>query len=219
MKYNTTWAPPGQYTGSGDLPPGSEMETAIPARPASFVADVVVPLVQSLVTGALLGGLAVFLLGELAPSWDVDPFKVWAGVALAISTLAWLVLLGQTRRLLWAVEKLTGQDLDGDRQVGKPQERVVIVGAGKAQEQAAQRENEQRASQFAQFVAGIPIKGTAIRSWESELGRDTYQEYRDALIRLGWARWNSTKKDGTPNETKGWALALPAAEILERISG
>lgn len=219
MKHNTTWAPPGQYTGSGELPPGSEMETAIPARPASFVADVVVPFVQALVTGALLAGLVVFALGELAPGWDVDPFKVWLGLALAITALTWLILLGQTRRLLWTIEKLTGLDLDGDQLAGKPTERVVIVGAGTAKEQATQRANEHRASLFAQFVAGIPIKGTALRAWEAEMGRETYGDYRDVLIRLGWAEWNSSKKDGSPNERQGWELTMPAADILERISG
>lgn len=195
------------------------METTIPTRPASFIADVVVPLVQALVTGALLGGLVVFALGELSPGWAVEPFKVWAGVGLAISTVAWMVLLGQTRRLLWTIEKLTGLDLDGDQRAGKPTERVVIVGAGKAKEQATQRTNEQRASLFAQFVAGIPVKGTALRAWETEMGRETFQDYRDALIRLGWAEWNSIKKDGTPNERQGWELTMPAADILERISG
>jgi hypothetical protein len=172
-----------------------------------------------MVTGALLGGLLVFVIGEVAPGFGGDLFKVWAITALAITAGAWLILLGQTRRLLWAVEKLTGQDLDQNGVIGKPQERLIIVNAAQGQVEAAQRENAQRASEFARFVARLPVMGTSQRTWESELGRLTYTEFRDALIRLGWARWLSVKPDGTPNERRGWELTVSAAEILERISG
>ena len=100
-----------------------------------------------------------------------------------------------------------------------PNERVVIVNAGQSREEVAQRENAHKASEFAQFVAALPTKGTSQRAWESEIGRETWAEYRDALIRLGWAEWNSIKRDGTPNETKGWTLTLSVEEILARISG
>jgi cytochrome bd-type quinol oxidase subunit 2 len=60
------------------------------ARAASFASDVLVPLVQAVTTGCLVGGFAVFPLAELAPGWDVDPFKVWCGVALAMAAAAWL---------------------------------------------------------------------------------------------------------------------------------
>lgn len=106
--------------------PGLESSTAAPARPAAFVSDVIVPLVQAVVTGALLAGLCVFLLSELV-AVDLDGLKVWAGLTLGISALSWLWLLGQTRRLLWAVEKLTGLDLDGDQVQGHPQKRTIDV--------------------------------------------------------------------------------------------
>ena len=201
-RYGTTapWARPAQ-----DLPQEvAEIETSQPARPADLVADLVVPFGQAMITGALLAGLFVVLLAEVVPDFDGDLLKVWAMIALGIAALAWLLLLVDTRRLLWAIEKLTGRDLDNDNQVGKPTERVVIVNAAKAQQEATQQANTQRASDFSQFVAGLATKGTSQRSWEPELGRATYQDYRDALIRLGWARWKSIKRDGQPNETKGW---------------
>jgi hypothetical protein len=184
-----------------------------------LISDVLVPVLQAAISGALLAALLVFVVSELVPDWDADLLKVWSITALAITAGAWLLLLGQTRRLLWTVEKLTGHDLDGDRQVGRPQERLVVVNAPKGQQAANQRGNAARASLFADFVARLPTRGTDARSWERELGRETYQEFRDVLLKVGWAKWNSTKKDGTPNERRGWTLVLPAAEILERISG
>lgn len=196
-----------------------EVETVTPTRAADLVADLLVPLGQAVVTGVLLAALAVFLLGELAPKLDIDTLKLWAGLALAIAAVAWLVLLGQTRRLLWTVEKLTGLDLDRDGTSGtpKPAERVVIVNAGQAKQEADQRERADRVSSFARFVSGLETRGTSMGAWESDLGRDTYQDYRDALLRLGWARWKSVKQDGTANERQGWVLTLPAAEILRRV--
>jgi hypothetical protein len=117
---------------------------------------------------------------------------------------------------------VTRRDLDGDGEIGKPKkerERVVIVNAPQEQEDASRRMNTERASHFARFVAQIPARGTDTRTWEGELGRPMYQEYRDALIRLGWAEWNSLQEDGTPNEKRGWSLVVPAGEILRLVSG
>jgi hypothetical protein len=183
------------------------------------VADLLVPIGQALVTGALLAGLLVFVLSELVAGVDGDLLKMWAGAGLAISTVAWLLLLVDTRRLLWAVERVTGLDIDGDQQVGKPGERLVILNAGQARQEAAQLDNAQRASNFARFVAALPVKGTAARTWEPILTRPVYQDYRDALIRLGWARWASVDGDGRPNERRGWELTQDPAEIVRRISG
>ena len=109
------WAQPAQA-----VPDGAEVETATPARPASFASDLFVPLAQSLVTGGLTGGLFTLALAELVPGFDGDLLRVWAFSALAISTVAWLLLLAQTRRLLWQLERWTGKDLDGDGTTGKP---------------------------------------------------------------------------------------------------
>jgi hypothetical protein len=125
-KYNGAafWPPSAQ---ARTLPDGAEMETAVPARPAGIVADLLVPLGQAMVTGALLGGLLVFAVGEVAPGFGGDLFKVWAITALAITAGTWLILLGQTRRLLWAVERLTGLDLDEDGTAGPPEKQAIEV--------------------------------------------------------------------------------------------
>ena len=48
--------------------------------------------------------------------------------------------------------------------------------------------------------------GTSIRAWETELGRNRYAVYRDALIGRGFGHWNSYKWDGTPNFQQGWSI-------------
>jgi len=211
----TPWSRPPAET--WQVAPGTEAERAAPSRAANLASDLLVPLGQALVTGGLLAGLAVFLLGELAPGWDVNRWKVWAALALGISAVAWLLLLGQTRRLLWSLERVTGLDLDRDGQAGEPAERVIILNAGQGQAEAARRENAERTSRFVDFVRRLPLRGTTQRFWESEIGRDLYCEYRDALIRLGWAKWNSTNGHGEPNVTRGWTLTMDPAEILKRI--
>ena len=211
------------------MEPPADSITEAPARAASFVSDLVVPLTQAAVTGGLAALLVTLILCELF-DWltafttilpVISPWRLGGVLWLACSTLAWAVLLRQTRRLLWAKETRTGRDLDGDGVVGPPpktKERVVIVNAGQAQADAASRAGAERASEFSRFIAAIPKEGTSLGAWESELGRETYNDFRDALIRLGWARWKSTKRSGEPNKTKGWTLTLDVTEILSRIS-
>lgn len=194
---------------SGAIPPGATLAREEPSRPANLVADLLVPFGQAVATGVLVGGLVAFVAARLGyRAWA----ELWAGLALATSAAAWLVLLGQTRRLLWAVERLTGRDLDKDGKTGKPAERLVIVNAGQAGEEGARRAEGERQSRFASFVAALPTKGTDARTWEPVLGRASYLEYRDTLLRLKWARWRGR------GERRGWELALPAAEILRRLA-
>lgn len=116
----------GQWATQGQpLPPGAELSRQEPARSASVAADVGVPLLQAAVTGGLVAGLLTFAAARLGYRGDL--LTLWGGVALAISSVAWVALLGQHRRLLWAVEKLTGRDLDRDGQAGNPAKRRLEV--------------------------------------------------------------------------------------------
>lgn len=94
-----------------DLPPGAQVTTDVPARPPTFVSDVVVPLAQALVSGALVAGVIVYLMGEVVPWLEVNPAKVWMALALAIAGTAWALLLLEHRRHLWLHEVATGEKL------------------------------------------------------------------------------------------------------------
>lgn len=197
------------------IPPGAELSREQPARPAGIVADLIVPLGQSAVTGALVAGVIALALGALTDWRGGDLLQVWAGLALAITAAVWCAILGQTRRLLWSLEILTGRDWDNDGATGKPAERLVVVGAQRAAAVATVNDAAERRSQFEAFVLALPIRGTAERTWAPILGRDTYLEYRTALFKCGWAKWS--KQGARRKEAGGWELTTTPEAILERV--
>jgi hypothetical protein len=201
------------------MPEGAaRVETETPVRGAGIISDLQVPLGQAITTGVLLGAL----VGFAADKWGLVTsaaglLSLWLQAAVVIGAVVWLVLLVDTRKLLRTIEKVVGLDLDGDGHKGQP-ERVIVVNAERAARERQQLERGARVSQFVDFVSRIPVKGTSLRSWEKQLGRDVYCEYRDLLIRLGWAAWRSVGPGGRPNQTQGWDLVVPPEVILSRVS-
>jgi hypothetical protein len=188
-----------------------EVIASTPSRPADLWADLLVPLGQSVASGILGASLIVLLVPVVRPDWRGDLFRVWAVAALLVTTGVWLWLLRENRRAIWATETRPGQ-------ATKTKDQVVLVNVPQAREEAAKRARAERVNQFARFVGALEVRGTDSRTWEPELGRPTYNEFRDVLLRMGWARWNSTKWNGKPNERQGWSLVLPPGEILDRIN-
>lgn len=117
----------GKGQGGPDLAQGADLTMTTPTRPAGFVSDWLVILLQSMTTGALVAGLVIFLMGELTPAWEVNRLKVWAGLALAISAGVWVFLLKDTRKLLRQIETLTGLDLNRDGAIGDQEPRRLEV--------------------------------------------------------------------------------------------
>lgn len=106
--------------GLGDvsaLPAGAEYERRRPVRDPAVESDVITPGLQSLISGAvggLLCGAGAGLVG-----WS-RPVLIGAVGGAGFLGLAWAVLLGEHRRLLWEIERVSGADLDGDGAVGVP---------------------------------------------------------------------------------------------------
>jgi len=200
---------------SADELAGASITMETPTRAPGIAADVLTPLFQAIITGALLAGVIAFVLGQMDYEGKLSP--VFFGVWLSIAALAWLFLLSDTRRLLRTIEELTGQDIDGDGQVGKPQERYIAVNAPQAREEAQAiaeaDEKAQVASELSEFVARIPTHGTDSRTWEPRIGRERYQTFRALLLEMGWAAWNNPQE-----KRQGWRLVLPVRTILQRIS-
>ena len=48
--------------------------------------------------------------------------------------------------------------------------------------------------------------------WEPVLGRDTYTEFRDALLRCGLAEWGDVD-----NHRLGWRLTCPAEAVVQAV--
>ena len=193
---------------------GATITMQTPTRQPGIAADCIVPLFQAIVTGALVAGVITFVLGQSDYAGKLSP--VFFGVWLSVAALAWLFLLADTRRLLRVIEELTGLDIDGDGQVGKPGERYIPLNPSASRQEAArmaeEAEKEQVACELAEFVAKTPTHGTAERTWLPRIGRERYEAFRGVMIEMGWATWNN------PHEKRqGWRLVLPVREILQRI--
>ena len=85
-----------------------------PARAASVASDVAVPALQSLISGVVAGAVTLALC--VAFGWQM---RIAGAVALAVLALAWVWLLVDHRRLLWAVENLTHADVNRDGAIGQ----------------------------------------------------------------------------------------------------
>ena len=194
------------------------METAIPARPASIVADLLVPLGQALVTGGLLAGLLVFVSPRWSRAGPLTCSRCGRSRRLAITASAWLVLLGQTRRLLWAVERLTGRDLDGDGQAGEPQVIRVEVTNGKQEVYLDLPGKPQALATLARGV--LNGRSFAEDTWSGRGGlfsRSEFRQLRDTLIERGLAVWRNpnAKAQGVELTAAGRAVFRRLAELSE----
>lgn len=116
-RYNVSQPWQGQAQPAPEPPPPDATKT--PARPAGIASDVAVPLLQAGITGLLLGGLIA--LAAKALGAPVDGWQLWGVLALSFVTVAWMVLLLDTRKLLRVIEERWGVDLDGDGQIGQPE--------------------------------------------------------------------------------------------------
>jgi len=98
----------------GGPPPGSEYSREIPKADLSTLeAGVKTPLAQAAITATVCGLLVI--LGVVFKSW---PLAAIPTTWVIVFSLAWWVLLLNTRGLLKTVEKIVGKDLDGDGQIG-----------------------------------------------------------------------------------------------------
>ena len=187
--------------------PGYEVER--PTGRPTFESMVLVPLCQALIIGLAGGPLTTWGLVEV-----LDVGGWWP--AVGILTLAWFGLAFVTRAsaaeaTLWSVERFIGADLDGDGTVGDPEPQAHLVTVGPARLQTTPEERLRR--EFVLFVQGCEASGdTSMRRWESRLGRERYQEWRDALIKAGLASW---VRPGEPRQ--GWRLSQPAEEIVAAV--
>ena len=112
----------GQDFALGAVPAGAEFSRETPHRAASTEADVIVPLWQAVICGAVTALLAA--VGTMAKDWHWAT-PIVAGVA--VFAVAWWLLLVDHRRLLRKVETFVGADLDGDGAVGDPAFQVEIT--------------------------------------------------------------------------------------------
>jgi hypothetical protein len=99
------------------IPAGAEYERRRPVRDPAIESDVITPVLQALMSGAV----GAILSGAGAVIADASKPVAFAALGGAgVLGLAWFTLLREHRGLLWEIERVTGADLDRDGTVGAP---------------------------------------------------------------------------------------------------
>jgi len=122
------------------------------ASPLAYT--VAIPLVEMLL--ASLGvAVVIGLLSVLGGAGPMGAVKT-GGVAFVLLA-AILLVLRFGKAVLWGLERATGQDLDGDQVVGKPEKHFVYV------HNAPRRNSE--LDDLRDFTQGCYTRGTGRRVW------------------------------------------------------
>ena len=181
-----------------------EIENRTPHRTPSTTADVTVPVMQAAITAAI----AALVVGGLAlVAGRGDVLRLAGGAFVLTLAAAWLWRLGVVDSLLQTIETVTQRDIDGDGQIGKPDDgHVLVENAGRAREAvaAAADETSRRASTAAMlaFWQKCVQIGTATRDHGARPGTKALEDYeaaRDVLFSLGLAKWRNEA-----NHRAGW---------------
>jgi len=204
-----TWRnyPAGSAPAEG-LPGTVEIERPT-ARP-TLEGMVLVPFFQALIIGVVAGLLLTWLLVDVL-SWVDGWWPTWWVAVLTCFGLAFMVKVGACEATLWQVERIIGADITGDQVIGKPPEAhlVTLTGPGAS----TLTPEERKRAEFVSFVRGVEATGDGgYERWEPVLGRDTYTEFRDALLRCGLAEWGDVD-----NHRLGWRLTCPAEAIVQAV--
>jgi hypothetical protein len=172
--------------------PGVEYEKRSPARDASIESDVAVPGAQSAITAVILGsGGGAFAAVAGAPK----PLLIGVGIGAAAATISWLSLLADHRRLLWSFESVTGADIDGDGNVGKPDQRqepvtVEIVKRERKNHTSMHYVNlglsEEKLRQVSNALL-VRKEPLSRRGLEGVLEPERYSEFLEALLKANLA--------------------------------
>lgn len=194
--------------GLGDDPAaGAVVEIQQPDRSPEIGADFGVPLGQAVVTG-LFAGTGITALLVWLGNGRVALWPAW-GVAVAVCMmLAWFWRLSAASETLWRVEQVTGLD---DRPPDQAPAGHILALNPYQGRQAQQRDQAaELRGLFARFVLGC-VHDTSARRWESKLGRERYQVWRELLIRSGYAIWRGR------NPRDGWRLTAAPADVIRAL--
>lgn len=203
--------------------------TEQPVNTPTIPASVGVPLLRALVFLALDGIAASAVAATLKKAalpvvtagvgdWMVQavvnavhPLSIGAIIGVMSARFHWQRELSEANAALWRIEEITRTDLDGDGHVGAPpvpaprrpdHPLTLVFGAPP---------HKTRQERFEAFVRGCK-DSTAQNYWEGpphNLPREDYINWRDTLIRLGWAAWRSGS-----SKKPGWELLFTPEEII-----
>lgn len=193
MTMPTATASPGEIAG--------DVYRQMPARPASFESDVLVPASQAMITGLvslLPTGVLTAVFG-----WDWRVALLLSGGVMVVS---WLYLLNAHRKLLWLVEELSRRDVDGDGQVGKPAPPAPPVRLEVAHAEPSGMVHRRQLFElpqgvsdemFRSFARRAPLMGISLAVWtgrSGEFSRAQFEALMQMLDDAGIVAWVNPDK-------------------------
>jgi hypothetical protein len=203
-----------RFESAANMAQPAESQKQTPSRPADWIADLGVPMAQAGVTGLLLATICVYILSLTRYTGDLG--RLWVGLVLGVTSAAWLLLLVDTRKLLWALERVTGLDVDQDGHEGPPPTIRVEVTEGARQ---VYLDLPGEPEDLATMARGV-LNGRSLAegTWSGRGGlfsRSEFRTIRDELIERGLATWRNprAKAQGVELTAAGRAVFRLLAEL------
>jgi len=178
----------GQVMAAGQVavPTGASYEKRAPAR-SSDVRETIEYSAGS--AGVLM--VAGFVFAVLVQ--DSRVFVVFLILGVIAFVVLWFVLMYESRRLLWIVERITGKDLDGDGQKGQPPSvnvtktvRIALDDGGQIlyRESGLEERQAERVA-YAMLDDGVPFSRRALCVEHNCFPAEIYSRVRALWIRAG----------------------------------
>lgn len=185
-----------------------------PTRAPTPAGDVVVPFLQSAITGGVVAALA----GAGVAAWG---WPLWAPVGAGTISLAlsWGWLLLDHRSLLRITETIIGRDIDGDGQVGQQTLRVEMVEHRGPNSDRLQSTDLPCSADTMSIIAAGVLAGRPFseKEWAGKgrpISGPKFRELQDVLLVGGYVRWNNAKdhRQGVAMTRKGEQLLREAVK-------
>lgn len=190
-----------------------EIVNTVPHHAPSTGSDVIVPMMQSIIT-AIVVTLLIGVLAVIAGRTDV--LRVLAVSFVVTLCVSWLWRLGIVTGLLQTVERIV-QDLDDDDEPAEDPAHLMAVQPDQARQTVAtetrQRVYDERLAWLVGFVNRCYTLGTSESAQGIKPGdRAKYLEARDLLFRLGLADWRDEQ-----NKRLGWIMKTNQAMTVKTL--
>jgi len=179
-------------------------------RNASVESAVVVPLLLTAISGTLIG----LPLGVVAAFIPGAPWWIALVVAYGIVTpVIWALLAFPHLRALWAIEEITGLDLDGDGEAGKPVQQTFMIEVttrGSIKRIPFPGQPARFACLVKGLLAGAPLTEKKWTPASKLYSKPTLRRIRAILLEAGYWKWNNPLFHFT-----GGCLTDPGRDALE----
>ena len=200
------------YTSVGDQAVvGREYERRRPARNADLQGDVLVPLLQSLLTGLAAG--VVVAAGWMLAIGGTNAVVIGAMAAALAWGIAWVWLIRDHHNLLWEIERISGVDLDRDGEIGEPWLRIEVAGEGNRLAYLdLPAEPEQLIALARGILNGVPLAESSWCGRGRPFSKAQFRVLRDELIARGLATWVNPR-----SRAQGVELTAAGRALMRRI--